>query len=68
MPSLSDYVPQEVPQIERFDVKLDWAPAGRTWFESNSVAHTILVIVYSLLKNGGKYRDLGDNFFDERDK
>lgn len=33
-----------------------------------AVAHTILVIVYSLLKNGGEYRDLGGNFFDERDK
>jgi len=33
-----------------------------------AVAHTILVIVYSLLKNGGEYRELGGNYFDERDK
>ncbi len=31
-----------------------------------AVAHSILVIVYSLLKNGGEYRELGSNYFDER--
>jgi transposase len=31
-----------------------------------AVAHTILVIVYSLLRNGGEYRELGGNYFDER--
>ena len=33
-----------------------------------AVAHTILTIVYSLLRNGGSYRDLGHNYFDERDR
>ncbi|MDD4986847.1 MAG: IS110 family transposase [Dehalococcoidales bacterium] len=33
-----------------------------------AVAHSILVIVYSLLRNGGEYQDLGANYFDERDK
>lgn len=32
-----------------------------------AVAHTILVIVYSLLRNGSNYQDLGPNYFDERD-
>jgi transposase len=27
-----------------------------------------MVIVYSLLKNGGEYRELGQNYFDERNK
>jgi transposase len=31
-----------------------------------AVAHSILVIVYSLLKNGEVYRELGGNYFDER--
>jgi transposase len=33
-----------------------------------AVAHTILVIVYSLLKNGEEYRELGGNYFDERNR
>jgi transposase len=33
-----------------------------------AVAHTILVIVYSLLRHGGEYRELGGNYFDQRDK
>ena len=33
-----------------------------------TVAHSILVIVYSLLKNGVGYRDLGSNYFDERNR
>jgi transposase len=33
-----------------------------------AVAHSILVIVYALLKNGGEYRDLGNNYFDERNR
>jgi hypothetical protein len=32
------------------------------------VAHTILVIAYHLLTNGGAYADLGANYYDERDK
>jgi transposase len=32
------------------------------------VAHTILVIVHHLLRTGDVYRDLGANYFDERDK
>lgn len=31
-----------------------------------AVAHTILVIIYHLLRNGTTYRDLGDNYFDEQ--
>jgi hypothetical protein len=33
-----------------------------------AVAHTILVIVYWLLKNGVEYRELGGNYFDERNR
>jgi hypothetical protein len=33
-----------------------------------AVAHSILVIVYSLLRNGGEYRELGANYFDERNR
>ena len=33
-----------------------------------AVAHTILVIAYHLLTNGGAYADLGANYYDERDK
>ncbi len=33
-----------------------------------AVAHTILVIMYHILKNGTTYRELGGNYFDERDK
>ncbi len=32
------------------------------------VAHTILVTLYSTLRNGTTYRDLGDNYFDERNQ
>jgi transposase len=31
-----------------------------------AVAHTILVIVYCLVRNGSNYQDLGPNYFDER--
>jgi len=33
-----------------------------------AVAHSILVIAYHLLRDGGTYQDLGPNYFDERDK
>jgi transposase len=33
-----------------------------------AVGHTILVIVYRLLSEGDVYRDLGDRYFDERDR
>jgi transposase len=33
-----------------------------------AVAHSILVIVYYLLKNGVEYRELGGNYFDERNR
>jgi transposase len=33
-----------------------------------AVAHTILVIVYHMLKEGTPYQDLGPQYFDERDK
>jgi transposase len=33
-----------------------------------AVAHTILVIVHHLLSKGEAYRDLGPNYFDERDQ
>ncbi len=33
-----------------------------------AVAHTILVTLYSLLRNGTTYRDLGGNYFDERNQ
>jgi len=33
-----------------------------------AVAHTILVIAYHLLRKGGKYEDLGQTYFDERDR
>jgi hypothetical protein len=32
------------------------------------VAHTILVIVYHLIKDGMTYRELGGNYFDERER
>lgn len=32
-----------------------------------AVAHTILVIIYHLLRHGTTYQDLGDSYFDERD-
>jgi len=28
------------------------------------VGHTILVIIYHMLKNGTRYQDLGPNYFD----
>ncbi|MDQ2742892.1 MAG: transposase, partial [Chloroflexota bacterium] len=34
----------------------------------SAVAHTILVIVYHVLKDGTDYQDLGPNHFDERAK
>jgi transposase len=33
-----------------------------------AVAHSILIIVYHLLTEGTVYRDLGGNYFDERDR
>lgn len=33
-----------------------------------ALAHTILVIIYSLLRHGGNYQDLGPNYFDERNR
>ena len=33
-----------------------------------AVAHSILVIVYWLLRNGVEYRELGGNYFDERNR
>lgn len=33
-----------------------------------AVAHSILVIVYSMFKNGFEYRELGGNYFDEHNK
>jgi transposase len=33
-----------------------------------AVAHSILVIAYHLLRDGGTYEDLGPTYFDERDK
>ena len=33
-----------------------------------ALAHTILVIVYSLLRYGGNYQDMGANYFDERNQ
>jgi len=32
-----------------------------------ALAHTILVIIYSLLRYGSNYQDMGSNYFDERD-
>ena len=32
-----------------------------------AVAHSILVIIYHILRDRIPYRDLGSNFFDERD-
>jgi transposase len=33
-----------------------------------AVAHSILVIAYHLLRDGGPYQDLGQTYFDERDR
>jgi transposase len=33
-----------------------------------ALAHTILVTLYTMLRNGTTYRDLGDNYFDERNQ
>src|SRR5215467_11447328 len=33
-----------------------------------AVAHSILVIIYHVLRDRKPYRDLGNNFFDERDR
>jgi hypothetical protein len=32
------------------------------------VAHSILIIIYHLRREGGEYQDLGQTSFDERDK
>src|SRR6266581_2148963 len=33
-----------------------------------AVAHSILVIAYHLLRDGGRYEDLGQTYFDQRDR
>ena len=33
-----------------------------------AVAHSTLIIAYSLIRDGTTYQDLGPNYFDERDK
>ena len=33
-----------------------------------AVAHTILTVIYHILRTGRSYEELGGNFFDERDK
>ena len=33
-----------------------------------AVAHTILVIIYHLLKDGTVYQDLGKDYFEKRDR
>lgn len=33
-----------------------------------AVGHSILVSVYHLLRDGEAYRDLGSNYFDERNR
>ena len=33
-----------------------------------AVAHTILVIIYHMLRDGTPYRELGGNYFDEYDR
>ena len=33
-----------------------------------AVAHTILTIIYHILRTGRSYEELGGNFFDKRDK
>jgi transposase len=33
-----------------------------------AVAHTILIIAYRIIRDGGTYEDLGSNYFDERDR
>jgi transposase len=33
-----------------------------------AVAHTILTIIYHILRTGRSYEELGGNFFDERDR
>jgi hypothetical protein len=33
-----------------------------------AVAHSILVIIYHLLRDGTTYQDLGGNYFDERNR
>ena len=46
------------------------SPGGPPWWEEAvvAVAHTLLVIVYHLLKGGEAYSELGGNYFDERDR
>jgi len=33
-----------------------------------AVAHSLLTVIYYLLRDGRVYQDLGDNYFDERDR
>ncbi len=33
-----------------------------------AVAHSMLVIIYHMLRDGMPYRDLGGNYFDEYDR
>jgi transposase len=33
-----------------------------------AVAHTLLIIIYHMLRDGAPYTDLGDNYFDERSR
>ena len=33
-----------------------------------AVAHTILIIAYRIIRDGGTYEDLGSNYFDERNR
>jgi hypothetical protein len=33
-----------------------------------AVAHSILIIVYHVLRDGVEYRELGENYFDERER
>jgi hypothetical protein len=47
---------------------LHHAPPNRHNSCPNFVGHTILVIAYHLLRDGGVYRDLGPAYFDERDR
>jgi hypothetical protein len=33
-----------------------------------ALAHTLLVVVFHLLRDGGTYRELGPDFFDRRSR
>ncbi|GFP23732.1 hypothetical protein HKBW3S09_01197 [Candidatus Hakubella thermalkaliphila] len=39
-----------------------------TFCAALAVAHTILVIIYHMLKKGTSYQELGANYFDKRDE